>query len=242
MMQAKYGLGGPVRPSSYARGPEAPVLEQTIGEAVAEAAARFPEREALISRHQNIRFCWSEFDREIDRTAQGLAGLGLSPMDRVGIWSGNCVEWVLLQMACARAGFVLVNLNPAYRSHDLAFVLKRSRIRALALWPADSRADYAAILDEAKAGQNLALEHIIWLGTESWTRMLETPGELGDRKLAPEDPVNIQYTSGTTGTPRGVLLTHRNLVNNAWLAGGWLGITEQDRVCNPCPLYHSQAA
>ena len=231
-----------MHPSSYSRGPEARVLEKTMGEAVAEAAASFPDRESLISRHQGVRLSWREFDREIDRTARGLAGLGLRPMDRVGVWSSNCFEWVLLQMACARAGFVLVNVNPASRSRDLAFVLKRSRLRVLALWRRDSRANYAAILEEAKAGQNLALEHLIWLGTESWTRMLENPGELPARKPAPDDAVNIQYTSGTTGIPKGVLLTHRNLVNNAWLAGGWLGITEQDRVCNPCPLYHSQAA
>src|SRR5262245_29863463 len=100
---------------SYSRGPVAPILETTIGEILADVAARFPEREALISRHQNIRLSWREFDREVDRTARGLAGLGLQPMDRVGIWSCNCVEWVLLQIACARAGLVLVNVNPAYR-------------------------------------------------------------------------------------------------------------------------------
>src|SRR5258706_6237418 len=224
--------------ASYARGPEAPILEKTIGEVLAEVAARFPDREALISRHQNVRLSWQELDRQIDRTAQGLAGLGLAPLDRVGIWSSNCLEWVLLQMACARAGFVLVNVNPAYRSHDLAFVLKKSRMRVLALWERDARANFAAILEEAKNGQNLALEHTIWLGTDSWTRMLENGIELPDRKPLPNDPVNIQYTSGTTGTPKGVLLTHRNLVNNAWIGGDWLGITERDRICNPCPLYH----
>ena len=133
---------------------------------------------------------------------------------------------------------MLVNVNPAYRSHDLAFVLKKSRIRALALWACDAKADYAAILDEAKTGQDLALQHIIWLGTESWTQMLENPRELPAGQRSPSDPVNIQYTSGTTGKPKGVLLTHRNLVNNAWLIGGWLGVTEQDKICNPCPLYH----
>jgi fatty-acyl-CoA synthase len=222
---------------SYSRGPDELILETTLGEIVAEVAARFPERPALISRHQNVRLSWQEFDREVDRTARGLIGLGLRPADRVGIWSSNCVEWVLLQIACARAGLVLVNVNPAYRSHDLAFVLKKSGIRALALQARDAKADYAAILEEAKAGQELALQHIIWLGTESWTQMLENPGELS-ASPRPDDPVNIQYTSGTTGKPKGVLLTNRNLVNNAWLIGGWLGVTEQDKICNPCPLYH----
>ena len=225
-------------PVSYARGPNAPVLERTLGEMLAEVAAKFPERIALVSRHQGIRFSWSEFDREIQRTARGLAGLGLLPGDRVGIWSGNCCEWILVQMACARAGFILVNVNPAYRSHDLAFVLKKSGMRALALWERDARADYRSILDEARRGQDIALEHTILLGTNSWTDMLENGSDLPPALISPGDPANIQYTSGTTGTPKGVLLTHRNLVNNAWLAGDWLGITEQDRICNPCPLYH----
>src|SRR5258708_28451275 len=107
---------------SYVRGPDAPLLELTIDQAVADVAARFPDRDALISRHQNERLTWREFDRQITRVARGLAGLGLQPTDRVGIWSSNCVEWVLLQIACAHAGLVLVNVNPAYRSHDLAFV------------------------------------------------------------------------------------------------------------------------
>ncbi len=223
---------------SYVRGPDAPVLEKTIGEALADTAARFPQRDGLIVRHQNVRLSWREFDREVDRTARGLAGLGLQPRDRVGIWSSNCLEWVLLQMACARAGFILVNVNPAYRSHDLGFVLKKSRMRALFLWEKDARADYRAILEEARAGQDLALEHVIWLGADSWLRMLDNGRELPSQPILPNDPVNIQYTSGTTGAPKGVLLTHRNLVNNASLAGAWLGLTEQDRVCNPCPLYH----
>jgi fatty-acyl-CoA synthase len=224
--------------SSYSRGPEAPIVEQTIGEVLSEIAARYPDREALISRHQNIRLSWREFDHEIDRTARGLAGLGLMPFDRVGVWSSNCVEWVLLQMACAKAGFVLVSINPAYRSHDLAFVLKKSRIRALALWECDARANYAAIFEDAKNGQDLALEHIIWLGADSWSHMLNTGSILPDRQPQPTDPVNIQYTSGTTGAPKGVLLTHRNLVNNAKFVGEVLGVTIDDRIANPCPLYH----
>jgi fatty-acyl-CoA synthase len=223
---------------SYVRGPDAPILEQTIGDIIASAALHFPDRDALVSRHQNVRLTWREFDRELGRTARGLAGLGLAPQDRVGIWAGNCFEWVLLQMACARAGFVLVNVNPAYRSHDLGFVLKKSRIRALALWERDARADYRSILEQAAAGQELALEHTIFFGSESWSKMLDNGRDLPGHRILPTDPANIQYTSGTTGTPKGVLLTHRNLVNNAWLVGDWMGITAEDRYCNPCPLYH----
>src|SRR6476620_1739714 len=148
---------------SYVRGPDAPLLEETIGRALSQTALAFPDRDALISRHQNIRLTWRAFDREIDRVARGLAGLGLKPQDRVGIWSPNCAEWVLVQMACARAGFLLVNVNPAYRSHDLGFVLKKSRMRVLVLWERDARADYKSILNEAGIGQDLALEHTIWL-------------------------------------------------------------------------------
>ncbi|MBI3474066.1 MAG: AMP-binding protein [Candidatus Solibacter usitatus] len=223
---------------SCVRGPEEPLLDKTIGQALAETVARFPDHEALIVRHQNTRLCWSEFDREVERTARGLAGLGLAPLDRVGIWSSNCLEWVLLQMACARAGFILVNVNPAYRSHDLRFVLRKSRMRALFLWEKDARADYRAILEEARAGQDLALEHVIWLGTDSWPRMLANGRDLPARPVLPDDPTNIQYTSGTTGSPKGVLLTHRSLLNNAWLTGLWQSITEQDRICSPFPLYH----
>jgi fatty-acyl-CoA synthase len=231
-------LGGIVSNVSYARGPQARVIEQPIGEVLAEVAGANPDGEALISRHQNIRLLWRDFDREIERTARGLAGLGLKPLDRVGIWSSNCVEWVLLQMACARAGFVVVNINPAYRSHELSFVLRKSRMRVLALWERDARANYAAILEEARRDLELPLEHTIWLGTESWHRMLENGQELPHRKPVATDPVNMQYTSGTTGTPKGVLLTHRNLLNNAWLVGEWMGLSERDRVANPCPLYH----
>ncbi len=223
---------------SYVRGPDAPLLEEAIGDALSQIAVAFPDRDALISRHQNIRLSWQTFDREIDRVARGLAGLGLKAQDRVGIWSPNCAEWVLVQMACARAGFVLVNVNPAYRSHDLGFVLKKSRMRVLVLWERDARADYKSILNEARIGQDLALEHTIWLGTNSWTQMLEHGSDLPASPVLATDPINIQYTSGTTGTPKGVLLTHRNLINNAWLSGAWMSLTQDDRVCNPCPLYH----
>ena len=228
--------------SSYTRGPQAPLIEKTIAEVLGDTAARFPDREALVSRHQKIRLTWRELAARVDETARSLAGLGLRPGDRAGVWATNCVEWVLLQLGCARAGVVLVNVNPAYRSHDLSYVLRKSGMRALFLHEKDARANYKAILDEArqgeKAGEKMALEHVVYLGQESWDRFLATQGELPANPAAPGDVANIQYTSGTTGSPKGVLLTHRNLVNNASVGAHGLHFTEQDRLCSPVPLYH----
>ncbi len=221
---------------SYARGPVAPLLDMTLSEALARTAARFPEREALVVRHAGTRYTWREFDDAVIRVARGLAGLGLEPQDRVGIWSSNCAEWVFLQYACARAGYVLVNVNPAYRSHELAYVLRKSRMRALFLWEQDARANYREILGQADAPESL--QHVIYLGTAAWDAMLSGGRDLPSNPVQPDDPTNIQYTSGTTGSPKGVLLTHRNLVNNGFQTGEWMGLTENDRMCVPFPLYH----
>ncbi|HYM10800.1 MAG TPA: AMP-binding protein [Bryobacterales bacterium] len=223
---------------SYTRGPEVLILEKTIDQALRETVAKFPEREALVVRHQNARLTFRALDAEVERTARGMAGLGLGPGDRVGVWATNCVEWVLLQLGCARAGAVLVNVNPAYRSHELAYVLRKSGMRALFLREKDARADYRAILGEARAGQESSLEHVIFLGHESWKQMLDNGKPLAPVPAVPGEVTNIQYTSGTTGSPKGVLLTHRNLVNNAFLVGDAMKITERDRVCVPVPLYH----
>ena len=222
---------------SYARGPEVPLWDLTLGEMLAQTAAQFPDREALVVRHQNIRLTWREFDDAVTRVARGLSGLGLQPQDRVGIWSTNCVEWVLLQYACARAGFVLVNVNPAYRSHELSYVLGKSRMKALFLWARDARCNYREILDGARSAAN-ALTHVIHLGTNEWDDMLAASCDLPAPPVLPNDPTNIQYTSGTTGSPKGVLLTHRSLLNNARFTGDWIGMTAADRMCIPFPLYH----
>ena len=222
---------------SYAKGRSAPLLELTLAEMLAQTANRFPDREALVSRHQNIRLTWREFDKEGTRVARGLAGLGLRPADRVGIWATNCVEWLLLQYACARAGYVLVNVNPAYRSHELAFILQRSAMKALFLRERDSRANYQEILDGARSPDK-ALSHVIHLGTTEWDTVLANSADLPSEPVRPTDPTNIQYTSGTTGSPKGVLLTHRNLVNNARFIGDGMQMTEHDRMCVPFPLYH----
>jgi fatty-acyl-CoA synthase len=223
---------------SYVRGPSAPQLNINIFEVFAATVERFPDRLALVSRHQGVRLTWKELAGEVDTVARGLAGLGLEPGDRIGVWSPNCHEWLLLQLAAARARLVLVNLNPAYRSHEMRFVLARSRMRALFLWEKDERGDYLAILAEARDGHRDNLRHTVCIGGDSWRRMLSNPGPLPAPGGDPQEVANIQYTSGTTGDPKGVLLTHYNLVNNGLVIAGGFEATEQDRICVPVPLYH----
>ncbi len=223
---------------SYACGAVVPLLEKTISQALHDAAAKFPDRDALVVLHQNIRLTWRELDAEATRVARGLAGLGLRPGDRAGIWASNCAEWVLLQHAAARSGVVLVNVNPAYRSYELRYVLRKSRIRALFLHEKDARASYRDILEESRTGETLELEHVVWLGTDSWEAMLAGGADFSERTAQPHDVANIQYTSGTTGSPKGVMLTHHNLLNNGMGMAMGLNATEQDRICAPVPLYH----
>lgn len=222
---------------SYARGPSAAILRKSIGEAFLETATRFPDRLAICSRHQRVRLNWSEYALGAQRVAAGLRALGLKPDDRVGAWATTCVEWVLLQFGCALAGLVLVNINPAYRSSELSFVLKKSRIRALFLRAHDTRTDYQTLLKESRAAQGLELEHVVYLDTADWDKFLQEPDGIVCRP-DPEAPANIQYTSGTTGSPKGVLLTHVNLVNNGRFIGQYLQLTENDRICIPVPLFH----
>jgi fatty-acyl-CoA synthase len=224
---------------SYARGPEIPLLEKTIQQVIDETAARVPDHDALVSRHQGLRLTWAGLRRETARTAAGLWALGIRPGDRVGMWSTNCIEWVQLQAALGRLGAILVNVNPAYRAHDLGPVLRNSRMKALFLHEKDFRVNYLDVLDDARRGQDhLDLQHVMPLETEAWDRMLAGGVEPPALTVAPDDVVNIQYTSGTTGMPKGVLLTHRNLVNNGYLIGRNLKATTADRICAPVPLYH----
>jgi fatty-acyl-CoA synthase len=223
---------------SYLWGPAKPLLEKTIFEVFSETAARHAAREALVSRHQNLRLTWRELEQEVERTARGLWGLGIRPGDRVGMWASSRAEWVYLQLAVARIGAVLVNVNPAYRSHELRYVLGKSRMKAVFLAEKDSRANYLEILEEARSGQDIALRHVVLLGAEPWRRMIENGAPPPPTPAGPDEVTNIQYTSGTTGAPKGCLLTHRNLVNNALRVGGCLRLTHEDRICVPVPLYH----
>jgi fatty-acyl-CoA synthase len=222
---------------SYARGPSRALLDLTIGGLLDRTAGRFPERLAVASCHQQMRLTWAELSFEADRVARGLWSLDIRRGDRVGLWSTNCIEWIVMHMGCARAGAALVNVNPAYRSHELQFTLLRSRMKALFLWHKDKRADYEEILGRARHGLNLALEHTIYFDSPEWPALLDAEGRLPDH-VAVDDVANIQYTSGTTGLPKGVLLTHHNIVNNGQFLAQGFHYTEQDKIVVPVPLFH----
>jgi fatty-acyl-CoA synthase len=222
---------------SYARGPAGTLVRTTIGDAFLEVASRLDGRLAVVDREQDVRLTWADYAREAKRTAAGLQSLGLTQGDRVGVWATNCVEWLMLQFGCALAGVVLVNINPASRSHELSFILRKSGIKALFLRDQDSRANYRAILEEARVGQALALQHVVGIGTAEWRGFLREP-DPSVPPIDPEDAANIQYTSGTTGMPKGVVLTHFNLVNNGRFIGQYMQLSERDRICIPVPLFH----
>jgi len=230
---------------SYAHGASStPLLGETIGENLARIAARHPDQDALVVRHQDVRMTYAELDAEVDRVARALLALGLEPGDRLGIWSPNCAEWVLLQYATARAGVVLVNVNPAYRTSELEYALNQSGCRVLVAATAFKTSDYVAMVREVR-GRCPALERVIHLGTPDWEELLAsadrvTDEELRDRSagLQFDDPINIQYTSGTTGAPKGAVLSHHNILNNGFFIGEGCAYVPGDRVCIPVPFYH----
>lgn len=221
---------------NYARGQDLPVLDITISQLLDQAAGRFPDREALAVLHQRRRLTWSELRQAVHKAAGALRGSNLVPGDRVGVWATNCTEWILLQYACAFAGVVLVNINPAYRSHELSFVLEKSRIKVLFLHERDARADYLAILDSARGHRQIELSEVIRL--EDWLNFERRAIPFSPPVVSAADVANIQYTSGTTGLPKGVMLTHRNLVNNGRFIALNLGATERDRLLAPVPMFH----
>ncbi|MDR3741720.1 MAG: AMP-binding protein [Terracidiphilus sp.] len=226
-----------ISPLSHRRGPERPLLELTIGGLLARTAERYPERLAVASRHQNRRMSWAELSEAADGVARGLWALGVRRGDRVGIWSTNCIEWLMMHMGAVRAGAALVNVNPAYRSHELGYTLERSQMKALFLWHKDKRADYEEILGRARHGRRVALEHTIYFDAPEWEALLDAEGRLPDH-VAVDDIANIQYTSGTTGLPKGVMLTHHNVVNNGQYLAQGFHYTEQDKIVVPVPLFH----
>lgn len=223
---------------SYSKGPIIPLSDKTIWQLLVETAQCFPKRDALVVRHQNIRLAYEELQATVEQAARGLTALDLRQGDRIGIWSTNCLEWILIQLACARVGAISVNVNPAYRSYELGYVLERSRMKALFLWEKDRRSDYAAVLQQARTGRSLALEHVIYFGSEEWQKLMESDAQAPRHDADPHKVANIQYTSGTTGSPKGVLLSHYNLVNNALTCASGLRLTDSDRICAPLPLYH----
>lgn len=223
---------------SYAKGPDEELLEITIDEGFRGTVSAHGARPAVVVRHQDVRLTWNELDRRVEQVARALMGLGLRANDRAGVWSTNNLAWLLLQLACARTGIVLINVNPAYRSYELRYVLESSGMKALFLRERDTRSDYRQILAEASEGAQTALCHAIYFEHDTWHQFLANGVDYGTPLIDPHDVTNIQYTSGTTGSPKGVLLTHRNLVNNAWLIGQRLRATHQDKLCMPVPLYH----
>ena len=243
---------------SYAQGnTEVPLIEQTLGAFFDDMVARQPEREALVSRHEGRRFSYRELQTASNRLASALLNLGLVPGDRVGIWSHNNVAWVMLQIATAKIGIILVNINPAYRTSELEYALNKAGIKALVTMARFKTSDYLGMLRELGADRLPLLRHVAWIdhegeaeppdmqpGMQRFSALLAS-GDPDDTRimqigsaLKATDPVNIQFTSGTTGFPKGTTLTHRNILNNGFFIGECMKLTPADRLCIPVPLYH----
>ncbi|WP_410669745.1 AMP-binding protein [Amycolatopsis sp. cmx-4-68] len=230
---------------SYASGvSEVPLLGDTIGDNFDRAVAAFGDRDALVDRTAGRRWTYRELAAEVDALALGLVAQGIGKGDRVGIWSPNRAEWTFLQYATAKLGAILVNINPAYRAHELEYVLNQAGIRLLVASDAFKTSDYPAMVDEVRE-KCARLEHVVILGGESWQGLLEAgrqgdPAQLAHLQagLSADDPINIQYTSGTTGFPKGATLSHHNILNNGYFVGELCNYTEADKVCIPVPFYH----
>jgi fatty-acyl-CoA synthase len=223
---------------------DVPLLEQTIPDNLSATVARFPDREALVDVQQGIRWTYAEFAEEVGRLARALAAAGMVKGERVGMWAPNCAEWTLTQYATARLGAILVNINPSYRTHELEYVLKQSGISTLVSAKEFKTSDYAGMIEEVR-GDCPDLREVYLIGTQSWDALLARADEVTEEDVAtiqagldPNDPINIQYTSGTTGFPKGATLSHRNILNNGYFVGEMCDYTEADRVCIPVPFYH----
>lgn len=227
---------------------DAPLLDRTIPQVLAQTVDQYGNRDAAIFAEQGIRKTFTAFADDVDRLATGLLGLGYSKGDRVGVWSPNRYEWLLTQFATARIGVILVNINPAYRLHELEYALNKSGCRGLVTARSFKSSDYAGMLAQLGAERLPDLSHIICMGSVTPPGMMAFDELMVDPDLArlaaisdalhPDDPINIQFTSGTTGSPKGATLTHRNIVNNAHFTTEALAFTEQDRLCIPVPFYH----
>ena len=230
---------------SYASGPsDTPLLGDTIGDDFDRTVAAHPDREALVEVQTGRRWTYAQLREEVDAVALGLLAAGVAKGDRLGIWSPNVAEWTLVQYATAKLGVILVNINPAYRTHELQFVLQQAGVSVLVAATSFKTSDYAAMIEEVRPNCP-DLRRVVLIGTPSWEELVG-PGRTGDRAelarrqavLSPDDPINIQYTSGTTGFPKGATLSHHNILNNGHNVGRLCGYTPEDRVCIPVPFYH----
>src|SRR5215469_8638160 len=221
---------------------DTPLLGDTIGENLDRTVRRFPDRPALVDVQAGRRWSYAELAADVDTLALGLLAAGIGKGDRVGIWAPNRAEWVLTQYATAKIGAILVNINPAYRTSELEFVLNQSGARLLVAAQRLKTSDYAAMIAEVRP-RCAALEQVVILGTSEWDELLEA-GRRADRnaldaiELGADDPINIQYTSGTTGFPKGATLSHHNILNNGFFVGELCHYTHEDKVCIPVPFYH----
>src|SRR5271168_4073302 len=233
---------------SYSHGASSlPLLGETIGANLGRAAASHPDAEALVDAPTGQRWTYAEFDAATDVLASGLISAGLRAGDRVGIWAPNCAEWVQLQYATAKAGVILVNINPAYRSHELGYVLRQSGVRLLVSAESFKTSNYRDMVEEV-SGDLPDLTRVIYLGSMDWDEFFVVGAmpiagggdQLAEREavLGFDDPINIQYTSGTTGFPKGATLSHHNILNNGFFIGEAMKLTPEDRLCIPVPLYH----
>ena len=220
-----------------------PLLEETIHVNLVRTTARHPNVEALVSVDQQLRLTYREFVDEVGKVAKGLMALCVAKGDRVGIWSPNVAEWVLVQYATAQIGAIMVSLNPAYRTSEIEYALNQSGVSVLVSAEAHVQSDYRGMLDEV--AERTEVERIVYLGTDDWQTLLDAGStsisdvELAARsaELNPNDPINIQYTSGTTGFPKGATLSHRNILNNGYFIGEACGYSDLDRVCTPVHFY-----
>ncbi|MDA2894599.1 AMP-binding protein [Mycolicibacterium sp. BiH015] len=230
---------------SYDAGPtETPILEETIGANFERIAATYPDHEALVDAPSGRRWTYAELDAEIDTVAKGLMALGVERGDRVGIWAPNCPEWTIVQYATAKIGAILVNINPAYRTHELRYVLDQSGVSTLISATQFKTSDYVAMVDEVRS-DSVALQRVLFIGTDDWAMLRTAADAVDDRalrarsaELSNTDPINIQYTSGTTGFPKGATLSHRNILNNGFFVTEQIRFGPGDRLCIPVPFYH----
>ncbi|MBT8240263.1 MAG: AMP-binding protein, partial [Acidimicrobiia bacterium] len=224
-------------PSHTVGASEPPLLEETIGQNLARTVASHGTREALVVKHQDIRWTYRQYWNEIDRVARALVARGFTKGDRIGIWAPNVSEWALIQYATARIGVIQVSINPAYRTHEVAYVLNQSGCKGLVAATTFKTSDYRAMIGEVR-GDVPSLEQVVFIGTSDWDDLLDAAEQVTSQEVAaieaglsPLDPINIQYTSGTTGFPKGATLSHRSILNDAALVGEACDYDQTDRVC-----------